>query len=130
MTALERLAKLQREAEQMAARLDQAKAVVRDQERRKDTHRKAVLGGLVIKLLREGKPIPQSLAGFLRMVTRDHDCKPFEGWSPNAVEPETDTPETASAPAPAALDPPSVAPAETRPPQVTDGTKTEAATAL
>jgi hypothetical protein len=100
MTALERLAKLQREAEQMTARLEKAKAVVRDQERKRDTHRKAVLGGLVIKLIREGQPIPQSLAGFLRMVTRDHDRKAFEGWTPDTAEPETDTPKEEAAPAP------------------------------
>ena len=110
MTAHERLTNLQREAKQMSARLEQAKAVVRNQDRNQDTHRKAVLGGLVIKLLREQKSIPQSVAGFLRMVTRDHDRKAFEGWTPDAVKPETETPQTetpkkTSAPAPAASAP-------------------------
>ncbi|HEY1411184.1 MAG TPA: hypothetical protein VGF36_03545 [Rhodopila sp.] len=122
MTAQERLAKLQREAEQMAARLEQAKAVVRDQERKKDTRRKAVLGGLVIKLLRDEQPIPQSLAGFLRMVTRDHDRKAFDGWTLDAVDPEMETPKAETtpaavamppAPAPAASDAPVAAPVET-----------------
>jgi hypothetical protein len=120
MTPLERLAKLQREAEQMAARLEQAKAVVREQERKKDTRRKAVLGGLVIKLLREGAPIPQSFGGFLRMVTRDHDRQPFEGWTPDAGDPEAETPKkeeapapAASVPSPAASDTPLAVPAET-----------------
>lgn len=92
MTAQERLVKLQREADQMSARLEAAKAVVRNEERQKDTRRKAIIGGLVIKLLREGERIPQNLDGFLRMVTRDHDRKAFEGWSPVSPDFEEETP--------------------------------------
>ena len=76
MTELERA---QRQYEQAKARLQRAKARIRSDERKRDTRRKIILGGLVLAEARRD----HAMAGCVRRWIDnlpERDRAPFQGW--------------------------------------------------
>jgi hypothetical protein len=77
----EQLAKLQQKADQHLARLQAAKARVAETERKMDTRRKIIAGGLLFDAAVKDKQWAHHLATLLARIDRPNDKEPFEGWS-------------------------------------------------
>ena len=77
----EQLAKLQQKADQHLARLQAAKARLAETERKRDTRRKIILGGLLLDAAMKDKPWERHLSVLLSRIDRPNDKEPFEGWS-------------------------------------------------
>ena len=77
----EQLAKLQQKADQHIARLQAAKARLAETERKLDTRRKIIAGGLLFDAASKDKQWAHHLAVLLTRIDRPNDKEPFEGWS-------------------------------------------------
>jgi len=77
----EQLAKLQQKADQHLARLQAAKARLAETERKMDTRRKIIAGGLLFDAAAKDKQWAHHLAALLARIDRPNDKEPFEGWS-------------------------------------------------
>ncbi len=77
----DQLAKLQQKADQHLARLQAAKARLAETERKMDTRRKIIAGGLLFDSAAKDKQWAQHLAVLLTRIDRPNDKEPFEGWS-------------------------------------------------
>jgi hypothetical protein len=77
----DQLAKLQQKADQHLARLQAAKARMAETERKMDTRRKIIAGGLLFDAAAKDKQWAQHLAVLLTRIDRPNDKEPFEGWS-------------------------------------------------
>jgi hypothetical protein len=77
----DQLAKLQQKADQHLARLQAAKARLAETERKMDTRRKIIAGGLLFDAASKDKQWAQHLAVLLTRIDRPNDKEPFEGWS-------------------------------------------------
>jgi hypothetical protein len=77
----DQLAKLQQKADQHLARLQAAKARLAETERKMDTRRKIIAGGLLFDAAAKDKHWAQHLAVLLTRIDRPNDKEPFEGWS-------------------------------------------------
>jgi hypothetical protein len=77
----EQLAKLQQKADQHIARLQAAKARLAETERKLDTRRKIIAGGLLFDAASKDKQWAHYLAVLLTRIDRPNDKEPFEGWS-------------------------------------------------
>lgn len=77
----DQLAKLQQKADQHLARLQAAKARLAETERKMDTRRKIIAGGLLFDAAAKDKQWAQHLAVLLTRIDRPNDKEPFEGWS-------------------------------------------------
>jgi hypothetical protein len=77
----DQLAKLQQKADQHIARLQAAKARLAETERKLDTRRKIIAGGLLFDAASKDKQWAQHLAVLLTRIDRPNDKEPFEGWS-------------------------------------------------
>jgi len=75
------LAKLQQKADQHLARLQAAKARLAETERKMDTRRKIIAGGLLFDAAAKDKQWAQHLAVLLTRIDRPNDKEPFDGWS-------------------------------------------------
>jgi hypothetical protein len=77
----DQLAKLQQKADQHLARLQAAKARLAQTERKLDTRRKIIVGGLLFDAAAKDKQWAHNLAVLLSRIDRPNDKEPFEGWS-------------------------------------------------
>jgi hypothetical protein len=77
----EQLTKLQQKADQHLARLQAAKARLAETERKLDTRRKIIAGGLLFDAAAKDKQWARHLAVLLSRIDRPNDKEPFEGWS-------------------------------------------------
>ena len=77
----ERLERLERLAKQASARLDNAKARLKTEERKKDTRRKIIMGSLLIDAAQKDPEWRHMFDELMRRVDREHDRKAFEGWA-------------------------------------------------
>jgi hypothetical protein len=91
----ERIEKARLQAEQAKARLQALQARVGDAERKLDTRRKIILGGLLLDAATKDERYAKVVAALMARIERDNDRKAFEGWEPPA--PVT-TPGPASSP--------------------------------
>ncbi|OYX67576.1 MAG: hypothetical protein B7Y81_18985 [Caulobacter sp. 32-67-35] len=76
----ERLERLERLAKQASARLDNAKARLKSEERKQDTRRKIIMGSLLIDAAQKDPRWRNLFDQLMRRVDREHDRKAFEGW--------------------------------------------------
>ena len=74
----EQLTKLQQKADQHLARLQAAKARLAETERKLDTRRKIIAGGLLFDAAAKDKQWARHLSVLLSRIDRK---EPFEGWS-------------------------------------------------
>jgi len=88
-----RLSALEGRVERAQAQLRQAEAVARERERKRDTRRKIVLGGALLRQAREGNPDAQALIERALASLPEREKPLFAGWRP----PETGRGEGASA---------------------------------
>jgi hypothetical protein len=77
----EQLAKLQQRADQYNAKLQAAKSRLAETERKLDTRRKIILGGLLLDAASKDKQWAKYLSVLLTRIDRPNDKEPFEGWS-------------------------------------------------
>lgn len=77
----ERLERLERLAKQASARLDNAKARLKSEERKQDTRRKIIMGSLLIDAAQKDPQWRNLFDQLMRRVDREHDRKAFEGWT-------------------------------------------------
>lgn len=77
----EQLAKLQQKADQHLARLQAAKARLAETERKMDTRRKIIAGGLLFDAASKDPQWARHLDVLLTRIDRPNDKQPFEGWS-------------------------------------------------
>ena len=84
MTPIE---KAKQQVEQAKARYQDLLAKQNAKERKLDTRRKVILGGLLVDAARKDERFSRVIDELLRHITRDHDRKAFEGWQkPISVE--------------------------------------------
>ena len=100
----ERIAKARLQAEQAKARLQALEARLSESERKKDTRRKIILGGLLLDAASKDDRYAKVVSALLARVDRDNDRKAFDGWelpgsSPAAPQPAPAAPTASSAPA-------------------------------
>jgi hypothetical protein len=88
----ERLERLERLAKQASARLDNAKARLKSEERKKDTRRKIIMGSLLIDAAQKDPKWRHMFDELMRRVDREHDLKAFEGWALDPHENSDDLP--------------------------------------
>lgn len=85
MTPIE---KARRQVEQAKARYQALLARQTAEERKQNTRRKIILGGLLIDAAEKDQRFSQVIDELLKRITRDHDHKAFSGWK----KPGSDTP--------------------------------------
>lgn len=101
----ERIAKARLQAEQAKARLQALEARLSDSERKRDTRRKIILGGLLLDAASKDDRYAKVVAALMGRIDRDSDRRVFDGWNPpgstaTMLQPASTTPaDTASAPA-------------------------------
>jgi len=78
----EQIAKARLQAEQAKARLHALEARFSEAERKKDTRRKIILGGLLLDAASKDERYAKVLAALMQRVDRDNDRKAFDGWEP------------------------------------------------
>jgi len=76
----ERIEKARLQAEQAKARLQALEARVGDAERKLNTRRKIILGGLLLDAAGKDDRYAKVVSALLARVERDNDRKAFEGW--------------------------------------------------
>ena len=76
----ERIDALRKKAEQFLARAKAIEARNSQTERKADTRRKIILGGLLIDAAGKDESFARVLQSLLGRIERDHDRKPFDGW--------------------------------------------------
>jgi len=77
----EKIAELQKKADQLLAKLQSEKALQAKQDRALDTRRKIILGGLLIDAATKDKQWEKNLNVILSRISKPNDLKAFEGWS-------------------------------------------------
>lgn len=97
----ERIARARLQAEQAKARLQALEARLSDSERKRDTRRKIILGGLLLDAASKDDRYAKVVSALMGRIDRDNDRKAFEGWE--APGSTGNTP-AAPQPAPAAAD--------------------------
>lgn len=78
----ERIAKARLQAEQAKARLQALEARLNENERKRDTRRKIILGGLLLDAATKDDRYAKVIAALLSRIDRDNDRKVFDGWEP------------------------------------------------
>ena len=101
----EQIAKARLAADQAKARLQALEARASDAERKKDTRRKIIMGGLLLDAAAKDERYAKVLTALLARVERGNDRKAFDGWEPpkpgSASDPDPASPPDAG-PAPSA----------------------------
>lgn len=80
-TDAERLAELQEKMRQLQARADAIQARQRQRDRKADTRRKVILGGVLLDRAERDPRMAQFVAKLVSELTRVQDRKAFEGWT-------------------------------------------------
>ena len=83
MTPIE---KARQQVEQAKARYQALLARQTAEERKQDTRRKVILGGLLIDAAGKDERFSRVLDELLERITRDHDYKAFAGWKKTGSE--------------------------------------------
>jgi len=78
----ERIAKARLQADQAKARLQALEARLSQDERKRDTRRKIILGGLLLDAATKDDRYAKVVAALMARIERDNDRKAFEGWDP------------------------------------------------
>jgi hypothetical protein len=85
----ERIAKARLQAEQAKARLQALEARLSDSERKRDTRRKIILGGLLLDAASKDDRYAKVVSALMGRIDRDNDRKAFDGWEPPSSSPQT-----------------------------------------
>jgi len=75
-----RLEKARLKAEQAKARYEALLAREKSGERKKDTRRKIILGGLLLDAASKDERFSNVVNALIKRISREHDLKAFEGW--------------------------------------------------
>ncbi|MDQ2801608.1 MAG: mobilization protein [Pseudomonadota bacterium] len=78
----ERIEKARVQADQAKARLQALEARASEAERKLDTRRKIILGGLLLDAAGKDERYAKVIAALMQRIERDNDSKAFEGWEP------------------------------------------------
>ena len=81
----DRLSALRSKMDQLRAQAQALEARQRSRERKADTRRKVILGGLLLDAAARDERFARDVADLLGRMSRDQDRKAFEGWSPPSV---------------------------------------------
>lgn len=87
-TAAEKLAELEKQAEAIKARMQAIKAREKNAERKADTRRKVILGGLLLAKAEQDDRFARVVEQLLKAVERPADRAAFDGWEPPKVKTE------------------------------------------
>lgn len=107
----EQLDRARSQAGQARARYQALQARFSDANRRLDTRRKIILGGLLLDAAEKDERFARVLATLLQRVGREHDRRVFDGWTPPAPTPGVGGEAHAAAEPGPEAPPPVVAPA-------------------
>jgi len=88
MPELTPIERARQQVEQAKARYQALLARQNAEERKKDTRRKVILGGLLIDAAGKDERFGRVIDELMNRISRDHDHKAFEGWR----KPEPDKP--------------------------------------
>jgi hypothetical protein len=80
--AQERIEKARRKVAQAQARLEAIAARANALERKADTRRKIILGGLLLDAAGKDARYASVLTTLMQRIGREADRRPFAGWSP------------------------------------------------
>lgn len=80
--AQERIEKARLKVFQAQARLEALSARAATHERKADTRRKIILGGLLLDAANKDSRYAGILETLLRRISREADRRPFDGWEP------------------------------------------------
>ena len=97
LSTSERIEKARLAVQQAKARLQAIENRQTEAERKLDTRRKIILGGLLIDAAAKDERYAKVVSALMGRIDRDNDRKAFDGWTPPAA-PEAGS----SGPAPAA----------------------------
>ena len=95
----ERIEKARLAVQQAKARLQAIENRQSEAERKLDTRRKIILGGLLLDAAAKDERYAKVVAALMGRIDRDNDRKAFQGWTPPAA-PEAGSPSPASPPMP------------------------------
>ena len=88
-TEQEQLADLQEKMRQLQAKAEAIQARQKERQRKADTRRKVILGGVLLDRAEHEPRVAQFVAKLVNELTRPQDKKAFEGWAPpNSGQPE------------------------------------------
>ena len=97
LSTSERIEKAKLAVQQAKARLQAIENRQTEAERKLDTRRKIILGGLLIDAAAKDERYAKIVAALMARIDRDNDHKAFDGWTPPAA-----TEAVSPGPAPAA----------------------------
>ena len=96
LPTVERIEKARLAVQQAKARLQAIESRQTEAQRKLDTRRKIILGGMLLDAAGRDERYAKVVAALLTRVERDNDRKAFEGWEPpkpgNASDPAPATP--------------------------------------
>lgn len=97
----EAIARARQRADQAKARLHALEARASQAERKLDTRRKIILGGLLLDAASKDDRYAKVVSALMGRIERDNDRKAFDGWeAPGATNSPSPAPAPASVPAP------------------------------
>ena len=96
----ERIAKARLAVQQAKARLQAMESRQSEAERKLDTRRKIILGGLLLDAASKDDRYAKVVSALMQRIDRDNDRKAFDGWEP----PGSTAPAPQPTPAAAAVD--------------------------
>lgn len=99
LSTSERIEKARLAVQQAKARLQAIENRQSEAERKLDTRRKIILGGLLIDAATKDERYAKVVAALMARIDRENDRKAFDGWTPPAA-PEVATPGPVPAAAP------------------------------
>ena len=78
----DRIEKARLQASQAKARLQALEARLSDSDRKLDTRRKIILGGLLIDAASKDERYAKVVSALMQRIDRDNDRKAFDSWEP------------------------------------------------
>lgn len=98
-STLDRIEKAKLAVQQAKARLQAIESRQTETERKLDTRRKIIMGGLLLDAASKDERYAKVVAALMARIDRDNDRKAFDGWTPPATA-EAAAPGPAFSPAP------------------------------
>ena len=99
LSTSERIEKAKLAVQQAKARLQAIENRQTEADRKLDTRRKIILGGLLLDAAAKDERYAKVVSALMARIDRDNDRKAFDGWNPPAA-PEVGSPGPASPPVP------------------------------
>ena len=93
----DRIEKARLKASQAKARLQALEARLSDSDRKLDTRRKIILGGLLIDAASKDERYAKVVSALMQRIDRDNDRKAFDSWEPPGSTAATPQPAPATA---------------------------------